>query len=88
MVNILRKFGMNNMKLVKSLLLSIVSLLQVYFLTNKEEEGYISQVSYVTRKFNVCNEMVSVSNEEDVVTRHIAKLGEEHGNGCFNILEA
>jgi hypothetical protein len=81
-VKILRKFGMNNVKPVKSLWLSIVSFLQVYVLTNEEEKGYMSRVSYASRKFDVCDEMVSISHAVGVVSRHMEKPGEEHGNGC------
>jgi hypothetical protein len=63
---------MNNVKLVKSLWLSIVSSLQVYVLIDEEEKGYKSRVLYASRKFDHCDgEMV------------MEKPGEEHGNGCF-----
>jgi hypothetical protein len=32
--------------------------------------------------------MVSISHAVGVVSRHMEKPGEEHGNGCFSILEA
>jgi hypothetical protein len=54
-VKILRKFGMNNVKLVKSLWLSIVIFLQVYVLTDEEEKGYMSRVLYASRKFDDCD---------------------------------
>jgi hypothetical protein len=47
---------MNNVKLEKSLCLSIVSFLQFDVLTNEEEKGYMSRVTYVNRKFDVCDE--------------------------------
>jgi hypothetical protein len=80
-VNILRKFSMNNVKPIKSIWLSIISFLQVYVLTNEEENGYMSHVSYVSRKFDVCNEMVNISHALGVVSRHMEKPSEEHGNG-------
>jgi hypothetical protein len=46
---------MNNVKLVKSLWLSIVSFLQVYVLTYEEEKGYMSRVLYDSRKFDDCD---------------------------------
>ena len=55
-VKILRKFGMNNVKPVKSLWLSIVSFLQVYVLTDEEEKGYMYLVLYDSMKFYDCNE--------------------------------
>jgi hypothetical protein len=83
-VKILKKFGMNNVKLVKSLWICIVSFLQVYVLTDEEEKGYMSQVFYASRKFDHCyGEMVNISYAIGVVGRHMEKLGEEHGNGCF-----
>jgi hypothetical protein len=48
---------MNNVKSVKSLWLSIVSFLQAYVLTNEEEKGYMSHVSYDSRKFDICDEI-------------------------------
>jgi hypothetical protein len=75
---------MNNVKLVKFLWLSIVSSLQVYVLIDGEEKGYMSRVLYASRKFDDCDgEMVSISHAVGVVSRHMAKPGEEHGNGCF-----
>ena len=83
-MKILRKFSMNNVKLVKSLWLSIVSSLQVYVLIDEEEKGYMSQVLYVSRKFNDCDgEMVSISHVVGVVSRHMTKPGQEHKNGFF-----
>ena len=49
------KFGMNNVKLVKSLWIYIVSSLQLYVLTNEEEKGYMSRVLYASRKFDDCD---------------------------------
>jgi hypothetical protein len=40
-LKILRKFDMNNLKLVKSLWLSIVNSLQAYVLIDEEENGYV-----------------------------------------------
>jgi hypothetical protein len=54
-VNILRKFGVTNVKPVKSLWLSIVNFLHVYFLTDEEEKGCLSQVLYASRKFDDCD---------------------------------
>ena len=54
MVKILNKFGMNNVKLVKYIWISIVIFLQVDVLTNEEEKGYMSQVLYASRKFDDC----------------------------------
>jgi hypothetical protein len=72
---------MNNVKLVKSLWLSIVSL--VYVLVDEEENGYMSQVLYASRKFEDCGgEMLNISHAVGV-SRHMEKLVEEHGNGCF-----
>jgi hypothetical protein len=51
-VKILRKFDVNNVKLRKSLWISIVSSLQVYVLTDEEEKAYMSQVLYASRKFD------------------------------------
>jgi len=40
------------------------------------------QVLYDSRKFDDCvGEMVSISHAVGVVSRHMEKLGEEHGNG-------
>ena len=55
MVKILRKFSMNNVKLVKSLWISIVNYLQVYVLIDEEEKGYMSQLLYASRKFDDCD---------------------------------
>jgi hypothetical protein len=75
---------MNNVKLVKSLWLSIVISLQVYVLIDEEEKGYMSRVLYSSRKFDDCDgEMVSISHAVGVVSRHMEKIGEENGNGCF-----
>jgi hypothetical protein len=83
-VKILRKFSMKNVKLVKSLWLSIVSSLQAYVLIDEEEKGYMSRVLYSSRKFDDCDgEMVSISHAVGVVSRHMEKLGQEHGNGYF-----
>ena len=42
-----------------------------------------------SRKFDDCDgEMVNISHAVGVVSRHMAKPCEEHGNGCFSILEA
>ena len=83
-MKILRKFNVNNVKLVKSLWISIVSFLQVYALTDEEEKGYMSRVLYASRKFDDCDgEMVNISHAVGVVSRHMEKLSEEHGNGCF-----
>jgi hypothetical protein len=49
-VKILRKFDMNNVKLVKYLWLYIVIFLQVYVLTDEEEKMY--GVLYASRKFD------------------------------------
>ena len=85
-MKILRKFNMNNVKLVKSLWLSIVSFLQVYVLIDEEEKGYMSQVLYASMNFDDCDgEMVSISHAVCVVTRNMEKIGEEHGCGCFSI---
>ena len=46
---------MNNVKLVKSLWIYIVSSLQVYVLTDEEEKGYMSHVLYASRKFDDCD---------------------------------
>jgi hypothetical protein len=73
---------MNNLKLVKSLWLSIVSSLQVYVLIDEQEKSYMSLVLYASRKFYDCDgEMVIISHAVGVVSRHMVKLGEEHGNG-------
>ena len=78
---------MNNLKLVKSLWLSIVNFLQVYVLTDEEEKGYMSQVLYASRKFGDFNiEMVNISYAVGVFSRHMEKLGEENGNGCFKYI--
>ena len=50
-VNILKKYGMNNVKSIKSLWLSIVIFLQFYVLSDEEEKGYMSRVLYSSRKF-------------------------------------
>ena len=84
MVKILKKFSMNNVKLVKSLWLSIVNFLQVYVLIDEEEKGYMSQVLYASRKFDDCDgEMVIISHVVGGINRRMEKLGEEHGNVCF-----
>jgi hypothetical protein len=54
-VKILSKFGMNNVKLVKSLWISIVSFLQVYVLTDEKEKSCMSRVLYANRKFDDCD---------------------------------
>ena len=36
----------------------------------------------------IAMEMVSISHAVGVVTRNMEKPSEEHGNECFNILEA
>jgi hypothetical protein len=42
----------------------------------------MSQVLYASRKF--CDEeIVNISQEVGVVTRHMTKLGQVHGNGFF-----
>jgi hypothetical protein len=83
-VKILWKFSMNNVKLVKSLWLSLVNALQVYVLIDEEEKGYMSRVLYASRKFDDCDvEMVSISHVVGVVSRHMEKRSQEHGNGCF-----
>jgi hypothetical protein len=83
-VKILRKFSMNNVKLVKSLWLSIVNYLQVYVLIDEEEKGYMSRVLYASRKFDDCDgEMINISHAVGGVDRHMEKPGQEHGNGCF-----
>jgi hypothetical protein len=51
-VKILRKFDMNNVKLLKSIWLSIVIFLHVYVLIDEEETGYMSRVLYASRKFD------------------------------------
>jgi hypothetical protein len=44
----------------------------------------MSRVLYASRNFDDCDgEMVSISHAVGVVSRHMAKPGEEHGNGCF-----
>ena len=75
---------MNNVKLVKSLWLSIVTSLQVYVLIDEEEKGYMSRVLYASRKFDDCDrEMVIISHAVGVFSRHMEKPCEDHGNGCF-----
>ena len=60
-VKILTKISMNNVKLVKSLLLLIVNSLQVYVLINEEEKSYMSRVLYASRKFDDWDgEMVNI----------------------------
>jgi hypothetical protein len=83
-VKIIKKLSMNNVKLAKSLWLSIVNYLQVYVLIDEEEKGYMSGVLYASSKFDDCNgEMVSISHAVGGVSRNIEKPGQEHGNGCF-----
>ena len=83
-VKILMKFVMNNVKLVKSLWLSIVNSLHVYVLNDEEKKGYMSRLLYASRKFDDCNgEMTNISHAIGGVSRHMAKPGEEHGNECF-----
>jgi hypothetical protein len=78
-VKILRKFTMNNVKLVKSLWFSIVSSLQVYVLIDEEEKAYMSRVLYASSNFDDCNgEMVNISHAVGVVSRNMAKPGEKH----------
>ena len=52
---ILRKFDMNNAKPIRSIWLSIVFFLRVYVLTDEEENGYMSQVLYASRRFDECD---------------------------------
>ena len=54
-MKILTEFSMNNMKLKKSLWISIVIFLQVYVLTEEEENGYMYRALYVSRKFDDCD---------------------------------
>jgi hypothetical protein len=54
-VKILRKFGMNNVKSIKFLWISIVIFVLVYFLTDEEEKGYMSRVLYASRNFDDCD---------------------------------
>ena len=43
----------------------------------------MSQVLYSSRKLDDCDgEMVNISHAVGVVSRHMEKLGEEHGNEC------
>jgi hypothetical protein len=75
---------MNNVKLVKYLCLSIANSFRVYVLIHEEEKGYMSRVLYTSRKFDDCDgEMVNISHAIGVVSRHMGKPSEEHGNGCF-----
>ena len=75
---------MNNAKLVKSLGISIVNSLQVYVLIDEEENGYMSRVLYASRKLDNCDgKMVKISHAVGVVSRHMEKPSEEHGNECF-----
>jgi hypothetical protein len=68
---------MNNVKLVKSLWLSIVNSLQVYVLIDEEEKGYKSRVLYASRKFDDYDgEMVSISHVVGVFSRHMEKPGQ------------
>jgi hypothetical protein len=70
------KFSMNNVKLVKSLWLSIVNSLQIYVLINEEEKGYMSQVLCDSRKFDDFDgEMVNISHAVGGVSRHMEKCG-------------
>jgi hypothetical protein len=76
------KFDMNNVKLVKSLCLSIVSSLHVYVLIDEEEKGYMSRVLYASRRFDDCDvKMVIISHAVGGVNSHMAKPDEDHGNG-------
>jgi hypothetical protein len=78
---------MNNVKLVKSLWLCIVNSLQVYVLIDEEEKGYISRVLYDSRNFDDCDgEMVSISHTVGVVSRHMEKPSQEHGNGYVGMI--
>jgi hypothetical protein len=44
----------------------------------------MSLVLYASRKFDDFDgEMVSISHAVGGVSRHVAKPGEEHENGCF-----
>jgi hypothetical protein len=54
--------------------------------SNGEEKGYMSHVSCASRKFDVCDEFVNISHAVGVVSGHMEKPGEEHGNWCFYIL--
>ena len=75
---------MNNAKPIRSIWLSIVFFLRVYVLTDEEENGYMSQVLYASRKFDdYYGEMVIISHAVGVVSKHMEKIGEDHGNGCF-----
>ena len=68
---------MNNVKLVKSLWLSIVSSLQVYVIIDEEEKGYMSRVLYASRKFDDCDgEMIRISHAVGGVSRNMEKIGE------------
>jgi hypothetical protein len=87
-VKILKKFSMNNVKPVNILLVVHCKLSSSLCPGNEEEKSYMSHVLYDSMKFHVCNEMVSFSHAIGVVSRHMAKPGEENGNGCFGILEA
>jgi hypothetical protein len=46
---------MNNVKLIKSLWISIASSLQVYVLDDEKEKGYMSRVLYASRNFDDCD---------------------------------
>ena len=81
-VKILKKFGMNNVKRINIPLDLHCKFSSGLCTSNEEEKGYIFCVLYASRKFCVCDEMVSISHAVGVVSRHMEKLGEEHGNGC------
>ena len=58
--NILRKFSMNNMKLVDIPLAFHFNCSLILCPNNKDEKDYISRISYVSRNFNVCDGMINI----------------------------
>jgi hypothetical protein len=63
-MKILKKFDMNNVKLVNIPLAFHSKFSSSLCPSNEEENGHISCVSYASRKFYVCDEMVSISFTE------------------------
>jgi hypothetical protein len=80
--NILKKFGTNTVKPINIPFAFHCKLSSVLYPINEEENGYMSRVSYSSRKFDVCDETISISHVVCVVSRHMEKPSEEHGNGC------
>jgi hypothetical protein len=68
---ILIRFSKNNLKPVQIPLASHFNISSGLCPSNEEEKGFMSPVSYASREFDVCNEMVIISHVIVFFSRHI-----------------